>query len=143
MRYTDIKGVKLVSTTTADTVGKVNGFLFDPATRKVVALEFKKTPQGKFARWGDLAGVGGDAVTIADTERITDADDELKALIGKEHDVLKKRVLSRGGDELGKVRDLDFDAESGELRALVVAGNEIHASRLLGVGSWAVVVETA
>ncbi|RLV51111.1 hypothetical protein D9V37_04110 [Nocardioides mangrovicus] len=142
MRWTDVKGSKLVSTTTADTVGKVNGFLLDPASRRLVALQFKKTPQGKYARWGDLAGVGGDAVTIAETDKITDADDQLSGFVGKDHEVLKKRVLSTEGDELGKVRDIEFDPDTGTLQALVVDGNEVHASRLVGVGSWAVVVET-
>ena len=35
MRFSDLHGRKLVSTSTADTVGKVSGFLLDPATRTV------------------------------------------------------------------------------------------------------------
>ena len=44
-----LKGTKTVSTSSADTVGKVSGFLLDPASRSVVALEFKKTDHGKYA----------------------------------------------------------------------------------------------
>ncbi len=50
MLYSDLKGRKLVDTSTADTVGKVDGFLLDPSSRTVAALEFKKTDSGSTVR---------------------------------------------------------------------------------------------
>jgi sporulation protein YlmC with PRC-barrel domain len=50
-------------------------------------------------------------------------------------------VLTSTGDELGKVADVDFDATSGALVSLLVdGGTEVEAARLVGVGSYAVVV---
>ncbi|MCW2759019.1 MAG: hypothetical protein JWO46_2765, partial [Nocardioidaceae bacterium] len=141
MRFSDLKGKKAVSTHTADTVGKVSGFLLDPATRTVAALSFKKTGGGKYAAWSDLTGVGVDAVTMPDTTAIVESGPAVDALTGKEHAVLKKRVLSTAGDDLGKVKDIDFDADTGELRYLLVDKTEIAGSRLRGVGSYAVVVD--
>ena len=50
MQWSQLKGRKVVSTATADRVGKVNGFVLDPKTRTVV---------------GDrLLGVGSYAVVV-------------------------------------------------------------------------------
>lgn len=143
MLYRDLKGTKAVSTSTADTVGKVSGFMLDPATRSLVALEFKKTDSGRYTPWSDLKAVGGDAVTVADDSVITEGNAQIDALADKDHSVIKKRVLATSGDELGKVKDIDFDPETGALNFLVVDKTQVAASRLRGVGSWAVVVDPA
>lgn len=144
MLFSDLKGRKLVSTSSADTVGKVDGFLLDPATRSVAALEFKKTDSGSAIAWSDLGAVGGDAVTVADTDKIVDPTDRLGELASKAGSVLKKRVLTDKGEDLGAVRDIDLDPESGSLLQLLVGEKKnvvsVAGSRLLGVGSYAVVV---
>jgi sporulation protein YlmC with PRC-barrel domain len=141
MLFSDAKGRKVVSSATAATVGKVSRFVVDPATRAVVALELKKTDGGDVLRWSDITAFGADAVTVADQGRIGDGGEDVKALSDKAHGVLGKRVLTSSGDELGKVDDVDFDPRSGGLTALLVDnGDEVTAGRLLGVGSYAVVV---
>jgi uncharacterized protein YrrD len=141
MLFSDAKGRKVVSSATAATVGKVSRFVVDPATRAVVAVELKKTDSGDVLRWSDITAFGADAVTVADQGRIGDGGEDVKALSDKAHRVLGKRVLTSTGDELGKVDDVDFDPQSGALTALLVdKGDEVAATRLLGVGSYAVVV---
>ncbi|MAS55668.1 MAG: hypothetical protein CMJ44_13790 [Pimelobacter sp.] len=144
MLYSDLKGRKLVDTTSADTVGKVDGFLLDPATRSVVALEFKKTDHGSVVAWSDLIAVGADAVTVGGVSVVVEPDDRLADLATKDGTVLKKRVLSDAGEDLGSVHDIDLDPESGALLELIVGEKKhrvsIAGSRLLGVGSYAVVV---
>ncbi|WP_323794147.1 PRC-barrel domain-containing protein [Nocardioides sp.] len=144
MRYSDLKGRKLVDTTSADTVGKVDGFLLDPATRSVVALEFKKTDHGSVVAWSDLTAVGADAVTIAEATVLGDHDERQSDLATKDGAVLKKRVLSDAGEDLGSVHDIDLDPETGALVELILGSKKdrrsIAGSRLLGVGSYAVVV---
>ncbi len=109
MLYSDLKGRKLVDTSAADTVGKVDGFLLDPSSRSVAALEFKKTDHGSTVAWSDLTAVGADAVTVAGTSVITDPEGRLADLATKDGQVLKKRVLSDAGEDLGKVHDIDLD----------------------------------
>ncbi len=144
MLYSDLKGRKLVDTASADTVGKVDGFLLDPTTRSVVALEFKKTSHGSVVAWSDLTAVGADAVTIGSATVLSDHDERQADLASKDGEVLKKRVLSDAGEDLGSVRDVDLDPETGALVELVVGSKKeqqsIAGSRLLGVGSYAVVV---
>ncbi len=145
MLFSDLKGRKLVDTSSADTVGKVDGFLIDPDTQGVVALEFRKTDHGSFVTWGDLTAVGADAVTIGDPSVLVEPQDRLAELAHKKRSVLKKRVLSTDGDDLGSVRDIDLDPESGKLVALLVGDKKqpqhIAGDRLLGIGSYAVVVK--
>lgn len=145
MLYSDLKGRKLVDTSTADSIGKVDGFLLDPATQKIAGLEFKKTDHGSVVAWDDLTAVGADAVTVASSDGLSDPDGHLANLATKDGQVLKKRVLSDAGEHLGTVHDIDLDPETGALNELIVGEKKnrrsIAGSRLLGVGSYAVVVK--
>lgn len=140
MRFSDGIGLKVVSTSTAETVGKVHAFVVDPATRSVKALQLKKSGDGDTLSWGDITGFGTEAVMIADPGRIAPAEEDVRALTGKEHDVVGKRVLSSGGEELGRVEDVEFDPASGAVTALVLGAGEVEGSRLVGVGDYAVIV---
>ncbi len=141
MKFSEAKGHEVVDMSTADTVGRVRGFLVDPASRSVVALRLKKADRGDVLRWRDLTAFGVDAVTIGDPAAITQLDDELPALSGKRRRLLKKRVLTTGGDELGHVADVEFDPDTGELTTILLQeGRELAADRLIGIGSYAVIV---
>lgn len=141
MLFSEAQGRKVVSSSTASTVGKVSRFVVDPATRAVVGVELRKTEHGGLLRWADITAFGADAVTVTGPDKIGDGGADVKALSGKPHRVVGKRVLTSTGDELGKVTDVDFDPESGSLTALLLdGGSEVDASRLVGVGSYAVVV---
>jgi sporulation protein YlmC with PRC-barrel domain len=141
MLFSDARGRKVVSSSTAATVGKVSRFVVDPATRAVVGVELKKTEHGDMLRWSDITAFGADAVTVTGPDKIGDGGDTVKALSGKAHRVLGKRLLTSTGDELGKVADVDFDPQSGVVVALLLDdGSEVPGSRLVGVGSYAVVV---
>jgi sporulation protein YlmC with PRC-barrel domain len=142
MLFSEARGRKVVSSSTAATVGKVSKFVVDPATRSVAGVELKKTENGDMLRWSDITAFGADAVTVTGPDRIGDGGESMKALSGKAHRLLGKRVLTSTGDELGKVSDVDFDPGTGALTALLIdRGLEVAAARLLGVGSYAVVVQ--
>ncbi len=141
MLFSEADGQKVVSNATAGTVGKVHGFVVDPASRQVVALELKKTDGGDTLAWEDIAAFGADAVTVADAEAIGEPSEAVAELTGKDHRLVGKRALSDGGDELGKVKDVVFDPENGAITGLVVEKEELAGERLIGVGSYAVVVK--
>lgn len=141
MRWSEAKGRQVVSTADASTVGKVSGIVIDAGARQIVAVVLKKTHiDGDTLLWPDITAFGTDAVTVAGTDAISVADEDVTVLRGKDSAVLGKRVLSTDGDDLGKVKDLDFDAETGAVNTLMVGGAELSASRLLSAGSYAVVV---
>ena len=144
MLFSDSRKRKIVATSTAQTVGRVHHFVVDPATRSVVAVGVKKAPSGNTLRWSDVVGFGADAVTVSGADRITDAPPEVTALTGKEHEILGKRALSTTGDDLGTVEDIDFDPTSGVITRMVMSTqDDIEGGRLVGVGSYAVVVASA
>jgi sporulation protein YlmC with PRC-barrel domain len=140
MRFSEASGHKIVSTATAENVGKLDAFVVDPVTRSVVALTLKKTADGDTLPWGDIVGFGADAVTVADAAKIVEAPADLAELTGKDHHLLGKRLLSSGGDELGKVKDVDFDPATGTVTSIITKEHEVPGSALVGVGSYAVVV---
>ena len=142
MRFSDAKGRKVVSTSTAETVGKLEAFVVDPASQSVVALTVKKA-DGDTLPWAALTAFGADAITVPDADAIAVATPEVEVLSDKHHRVLGKRVLSTDGDELGSVHDLDVDPTTGRLMSLLLQGGQVDAvegNRLIGVGSYAVVV---
>jgi sporulation protein YlmC with PRC-barrel domain len=145
MRFNHAKGRQVVSTATAATVGIVNEFVIDPQTRAVVALTLKKTDDADTLHWSDITAFGADAVTVSGTDKLIVAPPELVALSGKDHRILGKRVLTSTGDELGTVDDVEFEPDTGTITAIILADDQIAGVRLIGIGSYAVIVhaETA
>ncbi|QCB50420.1 hypothetical protein E5720_04625 [Rhodococcus sp. PAMC28707] len=143
MLFSESTGRKVVSTSTADTVGTIAGFFIDPHNRTVAGVHIKKAKSGNALAWSGISAFGIDAVTVGSSDAIVDADDEasLSALEGKTHNVVGKRVLSTGGVELGKVDDVDFDPETGAITSLIVGAQQIEGRALIGVGSYAVIID--
>lgn len=145
--FEDAKGRKVVDLVSAETVGKVKDFVVDPATRSVVALILKKTKSGDTLTWADLAGFGPDAVTVQGVDTITEATGPVDALLGKDHQLMGKRVLSTDGVELGQVCDVEFDPDNGAVTSVLLedgppgSPRAVEGGRLVGVGSYAVVVQ--
>ncbi len=142
MRFSEAKGRKVVSTSTADSVGVVHDFVVDPKSAAVLAMQLKKTHAGDTLRWSDITAFGADAVTLTSPDKITEADDDVRALLGKDHRLVGKRVLSTAGDELGEVSDVEFDVDSGAVTSLILDDGHVAGARLSGVGSYAVIVRS-
>ena len=138
--FREAQGRQVVSTSTAETVGRVDYLLVDPVARRVVGVSVKKAG---LLRWRDLTAFGADAVTVASVDLLVDQDAELDRFVGKEHDPVGKRALTSAGDELGAVTDVAFAPDSGEVTGLVLDTDTgtVAGVRLLGIGSYAVVVE--
>ena len=139
--FSDADGRKVVSTSTAETVGKVHGFVVDVRGPSVVALQLKKTDSGDTLPWSDVIAFGADAVTVADAGKIVAAGEDLAPLLDKRNHVLKKRVLTTAGDDLGDVKDVEFDPDSGAVVSVLVEGTSVPGKALVGIGSYAVVVQ--
>lgn len=142
MRASEAVGRPVVSTSSATTLGRVTAVVVDPGTARVVALRLKKTSgDGDTLLWADIAAFGPDAVTVATDDVVREAVGGVAVLSDKHHKLLGKRVLSSRGDELGAVSDVEFDPADGVVRALVLDGREVPGPSLVGVGTYAVVVD--
>lgn len=141
MRFSEAKGQKVISTTGATTVGKVNDLVVDARAARIVGLTLKKTEgDGDTLTWQNMKSFGRDAVTVESADLITEAEGELAVLSDKHHRILGKLVLSEHGDELGSVKDVDFDPDNGWIRALITDTDEVAGERMLGLGTYALVV---
>lgn len=141
MRFSAAVGRQVVGADTADTVGQVAGFVVDPVGRRVLAVQVKKSRSGNTLPWSNISAFGDDAVIVGGMDAIGEPDEENVALTGKDHDVVGKRVLTSAGNELGTVADVDFDPASGAITSLLLDTGDVAGVRLVGVGSYAVVVD--
>ncbi|MGI8947721.1 MAG: PRC-barrel domain-containing protein [Ornithinimicrobium sp.] len=143
MKFSEAQGRTVVSTSTAETVGRIDGFVVEPSAGSVVALELGSARSGDTLPWSSIKSFGIDAVTIESPAAVTTADEQLAALRGKDHSLIGKRVLSTDGDECGHVLDVDFDPGTGTVVRLLLGdeGRDVAGDQLVGVGSYAVVVE--
>ncbi len=140
MRFTECRKRPVVDTSSAVTLGKVDRLLLDPSTRAVAAVVVKRKGDVDTLPWAGVQAFGPDAVTVTGEDALVVAEGHLSELRGKDRAVLGKRVLTDAGDEMGTVDDVEFDASSGSITTLLTTGGEIAGTRLLGIGSWAVVV---
>jgi len=141
MLFSEAVGQRVVSTTSAATVGHVSSLVIDAAAQRVVALSLKKTPvSGTLLPWSDVTAFGVDAVTVTSESQIIEEQGEYAELNSKAHVILKKRILNTAGLQVGTVRDVDFDPADGRILGILTDDQPIDGRALLGVGSYAVVV---
>lgn len=141
MRFSEAKNRKIISTSGANTVGRLNEFIVDPRTAHVVALKLKKAQgKGNTLSWNHLKSFGQDAIIVESADMIRPAEGDLATLCDKRRRVLGKRILTERGEQVGKVRDVEFDPDSGQVRAIITENGEIEGPRILGLGSYALVV---
>lgn len=142
MLFSEAVGHKVVSTGNASTVGHIGSLIIDPAVGKVVALSLKKTPvTGTLLPWSDITAFGVDAVTVAGEHLIVAEGGHFAELNEKAHVIVKKRILTTAGLQIGIVRDVDFDPADGTILGILTDDQPVDGRSLLGVGSYAVVVK--
>ena len=146
MRFREAYGRKVVSTDDAEAIGRVEAFVVDAGQRRIVGLRLAKVRGDRpFLSWSDLQGFGADAVTVpsAGVLRLATGEAEERAA-SKGFQPIGKLVLSEMGTVLGKVEDVDFDEASGALVGFDLgAAGSVASDRLLGLGSYAMVVREA
>ena len=138
MLFSEATGRKVVSTADASTVGTISSFVVDPASHKVVAVSLAKTAgDASMLPFANIAAFGTDAVTVASADAVVAPDDHLAELSATPHTLLKKRALTTAGDEVGTVRDVEFDPTDGTLVSIRLDDNAWNGQSLVGVGSYA------
>lgn len=139
-RFTQAKGRKVISRSSAQEVGTLSDFLLDPGCRSIEALIVGRGRKARLIDWAQVTGFGPDAVVVADDASLRESanDRESSACHGK-LDLIGKRSLTETGNELGHLDDVMFDPDNGSLLTLVVGRRDIPAGSLLGFGSYAAV----
>jgi uncharacterized protein YrrD len=140
--FKDAHGRKVVSRTTAETLGELRHMVVDTSRRHVAAIVVNKGKRHAFlVDWEHVSGFGPDAVMVEseDTLRPPTDDHEQAAADGK-LELVGKRALSERGNEHGPIADVEFDPDSGNIGAVLVGEQRIPATDLLGVGSYAAII---
>lgn len=137
-------GRQVLSRASAEHLGEVRHFVTDASEHRVVQLVVRTGRTDSLAGWDAVTGFGPDAVLVQDSSslRVPESDDEKSDAAGR-RDPLGKVLLNDEGNGAGHVTDAEFDESSGVLQSLSADQMTVDASRIRGIGSYAVVVEAS
>lgn len=137
MLFTQAQGLPVITADEAEPLGRVESLTIDAHTRSIACLRLSQAPKHAAAiAWDAVEAVGPDAVIV----RSRTATDPGQNTFPTHHEALGRRVLTEDGTSHGTVKDIAFDNTTGQLRTLYTALGDIRGDRLLGLGSYAVVV---
>ncbi|WP_149179723.1 PRC-barrel domain-containing protein [Streptomyces sp. TRM49041] len=142
MLFTDAHGRAVMDLTTAETVGTVATCTVAPSPARIAGVRLKTRGRTHHTLdWQNIRSFGPDAVVVEDSGRIRDEKEIAPAdHAHATHDPVGKAVLTETGHNRGAVLDIEFDEQTGLVSHLLTEEERIPGGRLLGVGSYAVVV---
>lgn len=95
MKFSEAEGRKVVSTTTAETVGKIADYIIDPKQKTLAGIVLKKTSGNEDTiPWDSVDAFGEDAVMIKDDDVLVVPSGRLAELTDKslrEHEKLVRQ----------------------------------------------------
>ncbi len=140
--FREALGRKVVSRATAEALGELRHMVVDTSRRHVVAIVLNKGKKHAFlVDWEHISGFGPDAVMVESEDTLRPpADDQEQAAADGKLELVGKRALSETGNEQGPIADVEFDPDSGSIGSVLVGEEQIPATDLLGVGSYAAVL---
>lgn len=156
MRFSDLKGRKVVSVNNAETEGQVEDAFLDLNAQTVAGL--KVNMSGLFSGhtdlpWDAIQSIGQSAVTIEDPSAL-EQPNEAHGLdnLPTATEIDGDKVLDNSGNHVGTVGDLEFDAASGQIIGYILSEGLLNqlqgqtrmvpASSVTSVGQKMIVVST-
>ena len=140
MRITEARNRPVVDTSTAETVGRVSGFLIEAEAARITGLRIDGDGSGMILPWDSLGAFGPDAITIAGAEAVREpAGSTEQRRSDPDLDPIGKPAIEESGNGLGIVSDIDFDPNTGAMRAVITDMYELPADKLVGLGSYAMI----
>lgn len=137
MRWQRALRTSVVDTSTAQPVGRVENLVVDTDAARVVGI----VVADKVVGFADAGGFGVDAVTVERSELLRKPSTELEQAAVKDSlSPISKPVITDDGTSIGTVSDIEFDRETGDIERILLSADDLRGSRLLGIGSYAVVV---
>jgi uncharacterized protein YrrD len=117
----NIVGLPIIDLSTGDEIGTVKECVFDKTENCLLGLisGSRGCPKDEQAvRFGDLKSIGEDVVVVDSGSRLLPADQAEflnEDLSTRNVSVLGKRVISDKGRQIGTIRDVILDAETGSI----------------------------
>jgi sporulation protein YlmC with PRC-barrel domain len=138
--FTAVAGRQVVSQHNAEPLGDVTHVLLDARRHEVSSLIVGKGRKALVLDWANVAALGPDAVMVTDAGALrAPGDDRESAAADGRLELIGKRALDEGGNDLGEVTDVRFDPHSGAIESFLVGESEQQAVSLLGAGAYAAV----
>ncbi len=134
MHLSQLRGRRVVSRSSAETLGEVSDLLMLTPPATVSALQVGKHRKARAIPWEHIAGVGPDAIVVTDEQ----AEADPKETPGRSP--MGRLLLSELGNAVGPVTDVEFDESSGAVISLATDAALIEGDRLLTDGPYAIIV---
>ena len=132
MHLSELRGRRVVSRATAETLGEVSDLRLSTNPSAVASLQVGKGRKAGSVAWAQIVGVGPDAVVVTDDDAASEQPETLSPV--------GRLVLSELGNEAGAVTDVEFDETSGMLISLATDSVLVEGDRLLADGPYAIIV---
>ena len=126
-KATHVIGLPIITIAQGKRVDKVEDIIYDPHQNRVKALLIDKGgwfAEAKIVLIHDATSIGEDAVMIEDQDKIKTASevkDGVAAIAKEENYLTQTKVVAENGKELGKVSDIYFDTNTGEVEEFEVS----------------------
>jgi sporulation protein YlmC with PRC-barrel domain len=145
IRYSQLRGQRVLARADAQLVGSVRRLLLDPASVSVSGAQLEGVVgDATILPWNAVVAIGPDAVMVESAEVLRPPGPELEARIGEGiFDLEGKQVLTDQGDSLGQLQDIEFEERSGRVTQLHVPGHSLALQRFVAVGPYAVIIPAA
>jgi|YelNatPaOPRAMG01_1025707.scaffolds.fasta_scaffold122525_2 uncharacterized protein YrrD len=145
-----LKGKPVLSLGEGETLGRVRGFLLDPAEARIVALVLDRRAPNKeplIVATANLYQVGEAAITVEKRESVIPLSyiPRFQELARAQSPILGKMAITEDGTRLGRIRDLALEAPALRIDALLVGGfpgrlRRVPAGQVRTIGPDAVVI---
>jgi uncharacterized protein YrrD len=132
MHLSELRGRRVVSRSSAETLGTVSDVFLTLGPPTVSAIQVGKGRKGEAVPWGQIVGIGPDAVVVADDES-ANAEADGASPTGR-------LLLSELGNAVGAVTDVEFDETNGLLISLATEAALIEGDRIIADGPYAIIV---
>jgi sporulation protein YlmC with PRC-barrel domain len=142
IRYSQVRGQRVLAQQDAQMVGSVRRLLLDPSSVAVSGAQLEGVEgDATILPWNAVMSIGPDALMVESADVLRQAGDELgERLESGIFDLEGKLVLNDRGDALGQLEDIEFDERSGRVQRLMVPGHSLPLERMIAVGPDALII---
>lgn len=153
----ELKGIAVISINTGQKLGVVDQIALDPSGRHVAAFTVHsggntsmittELPDASWLPVKKITAVGPDAITVRSTSALQASADEQDLILSA--DILKRKVVTKGGTYLGDIAALHFDEKSLDITSFEIShgflksSTEVSIDHLINIGEAIVIVDDA
>jgi uncharacterized protein YrrD len=138
MHLSELRGRRVVSRTSAETLGTVSDVLLAPGPWSVAALVFGKGRKAEAVAWPQIVGIGPDAVVVTDDSAAIAA--SAAGELPEARSPMGRLALGELGNAAGPVTDVEFDEANGALISLATETVLLEGDRIMADGPYALII---